>query len=153
MGYNCNMSLTMLSQLESILSQENYHITKARRDTFELLINPEPQSMNEILKKAKNKVDKVTVYRNIDLFEKLGIVHKIYIGWTYKLELSDIFITHHHHMSCIKCGIVIDVDDEKHIDEFISELASKFNFVPRQHQFEIDGYCLNCQNINRRDKQ
>jgi|SRR5581483_2641364 len=131
-------------QLKRILTEHGYHTTKARTDTFRLLMSPQPQSMAQLLAKATGSIDRVTVYRNIDLFEKLGIVHRIYIGWKYKLELSDDFTAHHHHLSCLGCGLTIDIEDEEHIEEFIQDITTKLGFQPRRHQFEVDGYCRNC---------
>lgn len=126
-------------------------MTNAREATFNLLISPEPQSISHILARADGKVDRVSVYRNIELFEKLGIAHRVYVGWKYKIELSDDFIAHHHHLSCLGCGKIIDIEDEKHIDDFIEEMAKKVDFKPRRHQFEVDGYCVDCQTtINTR---
>lgn len=139
------MSTDDINNFKQILSSNGYRLTDAREATFKLLISPEPQSISQILAQANGKVDRVSVYRNIDVFEKLGIVHRIYVGWKYKIELSDEFIAHHHHLSCLGCGKVIDIEDEKHIDDFIQEVAKKFGFTPRRHQFEVDGYCLNCQ--------
>jgi Fe2+ or Zn2+ uptake regulation protein len=134
-----------IALFKKILTDNGYHVTKAREATFKILVSSEPQSMSEILRKAEGTVDRVSVYRNIDVFEKVGLVHRIYIGWKYKLELSDKFIGHHHHLSCLKCGKVIDIEDEKHIDQFIQDIAHTFGFQPRRHQFEIDGYCSDCQ--------
>lgn len=139
------MSTEDLLQFQKILTDNNHRITKARENVFKLLMGPEPQSVRELLEKSGGTIDRVSLYRNVELFEKLGIVHRIYIGWKYKLELSDQFVSHHHHLSCLKCGQVIDIQDEKHIDEFIHEVADKFGFTPRRHQFEIDGYCKNCR--------
>lgn len=138
------MTTDDLDNFRRILTDNGYRITEAREATFKLLISPEPQSMREIIAKAGGKVDRVSIYRSIELFEKLGIVYRIYIGWKYKLELSDEFIAHHHHLSCLGCGKIIDIEDEQHIDEFIESVASKVGFKPRRHQFEVDGYCGDC---------
>lgn len=142
------MSSDDIAQFRQMLADNSYKVTKAREATFKLLISPEPQSISAILTKAKDTVDRVSVYRNIELFEKLGIVHRIYIGWKYKLELSDQFIAHHHHLVCLGCGKIIDIEDEKHIDEFIHEVSEQYGFKPRRHQFEVDGYCRDCQAAN-----
>lgn len=139
------MSNNDLSNFKQILSDNGYRLTDARIATFKLLMSPEPQSISQILRKATGNVDRVSVYRNIDIFEKLGIAHKIYIGWKYKIELSDDFVAHHHHLSCLGCGKTIDIQDEKHIDDFIKEVTSKYGFEPRRHQFEVDGYCNECR--------
>ncbi len=128
----------------AILREHKYQVTSARLATFDLLKAPQPQTLQQILSRADGAVDRVSVYRNVDLFEKLGIAHRIYIGWKYKLELSDVFTGHHHHLSCLRCGAIIDIDDEQHIDEFIASITDKYGFTPRRHQFEIDGYCKNC---------
>lgn len=141
------MSADYTNNFKKILRSNGYRFTDAREATFALLINPEPQSISQILAKAKGKVDRVSVYRNIEVFEKLGIVHRIYVGWKYKIELSDEFIAHHHHLSCLNCGKVIDIQDEQHIDTFIQEVASRSGFTPRRHSFEIDGYCADCTKL------
>lgn len=142
------MASDNLQRLKQILAEHNQHITKAREATFRLLIHPEPQTMKELLERAGETVDRVSVYRNIELFEKLGIVQRLHIGWKYKLELSEQFLAHHHHLSCLQCGQTIDIEDERHIDEFITEVSKTYGFVPRRHQFEIDGYCSKCQSVN-----
>jgi Fur family ferric uptake transcriptional regulator len=138
------MSNNDINNFKKILSSNGYRLTDAREATFKLLISPEPQSISQILVRAKGKVDRVSVYRNIEVFEKIGIAHRLYVGWKYKIELSDDFIAHHHHLSCLKCGNIIDIDDEQHIEDFIREISKKFDFKPRRHQFEIDGYCKDC---------
>jgi Fur family ferric uptake transcriptional regulator len=140
-------------QFKQVLADNGYHITKVREATFKLLVSPEPQSINQILAKAKGVVDRVSVYRNIELFEKLGIANRIHVGWKYKLELSDQFVAHHHHLSCLKCGKIIDIEDEKHIDEFIQEVSEKYGFKSRRHQFEVDGYCRDCILLNSKENR
>lgn len=142
------MSNNDLNSYKQILRTNGYRLTNAREVTFKLLISPEPQSISQILIKAHGQVDRVSVYRNIEVFEKLGIVHRIYVGWKYKLELSDEFMAHHHHLSCLECGKIIDIEDEQHINDFIQEVAEKFGFKPRRHQFEIDGYCAQCDHLH-----
>lgn len=138
------MSADDLQHFHAILTTNGHRVTRAREQTFRLLLHPEPQSVKELLNKVNGTIDRVTIYRNLELFEQLGILHRIYIGWKYKLELSDEFIAHHHHLSCLGCGQTIDIADEAHIDEFIREISAKYGFAPRRHQFEIDGHCHEC---------
>jgi Fur family ferric uptake transcriptional regulator len=130
--------------LKAMLKDHGASVTEQRLAVFNLLVGQEPMTINELIKKASGEVDKVSVYRTIALFEQVGITQRLNIGWKYKVELTDMFSDHHHHLSCLKCGNVIDIGDEKHIDDFIKEVAEKFGFEPRKHQFEIDGYCKDC---------
>ena len=139
------MSADDINNFRQIITSNGYRLTRAREATFRLLVSSEPQSVAKILAKAKGTVDRVSVYRNLELFEKLGIVHRVYIGWKHKIELSDDFVKHHHHLSCLGCGKIIDIEDESHIDEFIEHVAARVDFVPRRHIFEVDGYCHDCK--------
>ncbi len=138
------MATGNITKFKKTLTDNNYHVTKAREATFKLLIHSEPQTMAEILARAVG-VDRVSIYRNVELFEKLGIVHRVYVGWKYKLELSDKFIAHHHHISCLKCGLLMDIKDEKEIANFITAVSAKFDLEPIRHQFEIEGLCAECR--------
>lgn len=129
------------------MTENGHRLTTAREATFRLLLSAEPLSMRELLARSGGQPDRVSIYRSIELFEKLGIVQRIYIGWKYKIELSDQFIAHHHHLSCLSCGRIVDIQDEEHIDTFIQEIAARLDFSPRRHQFEIDGYCSECQKL------
>ncbi|MHB1865654.1 MAG: Fur family transcriptional regulator [Candidatus Saccharimonadales bacterium] len=140
------MQLDNIEQLKKLLSDNGYSLTKARRVLFKLLKASEPQTVQQIQIKARGLENRVSVYRNLELFEKLGIVRRIYIGWKYKYELSDRFMAHHHHLTCLNCGMTVDIKDEKHIDDFISGVTSNFHFKPIRHQFEIEGICQNCVN-------
>ena len=133
------------SKLAGIFKRRTLRATKPRQAVFKCLLKAEaPLTNSEIIRRATS-VDRVTVYRTLALFEKIGIIHRVYVGWKYKLELTDKFIGHHHHLSCLSCGKVTDIKDEKYIENFISEVTTRFGFQPRRHQFEIEGICRKCQ--------
>jgi Fe2+ or Zn2+ uptake regulation protein len=142
------MNTDKTTTLKTTLATNDLSLTKARLAVFKLLDNDQPQTIGQIQTKASGLVDRVTVYRNIELFEKIGIVRRIYIGWKYKLELSDKFLDHHHHLTCLNCGKTIDIKDEKHFDEFIGDISKEYNFNPSRHQFEIEGICRECSLTN-----
>lgn len=100
--------------------------------------------MHDLTERLDGVIDRASLYRTISLFEKLGIVHRIYIGWKYKVELSDVFLHHHHHISCIACGKVVPIKEEARIEQMFKELAAAYNFKAQGHQLEIQGYCERC---------
>ena len=105
--------------------------------------------MHDLVKQLNGGVDRASLYRTIQLFEKLGIVQRIYMGWKYKVELSDMLSRHHHHISCIGCGTVMAITDEHHVEHLIRSIASKYDFVPASHQLEIQGYCKACSAMQK----
>lgn len=130
--------------LKSILKSGQASLTTPRKLVFDLLLNQGPQSMQVLVQRAKGKIDKATIYRSIELFERLGIVKRLNIGWKYKIELSDLFTGHHHHMFCTNCGRLFDLPDNPMLETMIDTVAAKSGFSPRGHQLEVFGFCVNC---------
>lgn len=130
--------------LKSILKAGGNSLTKPRKVVFDLMLNQAPQSMQVLVQRAKDKVDRATVYRTIELFERLGIIRRLNIGWKYKIELTDAFSGHHHHMYCTNCGRVFDLPDNPMLETMIDTVAAKSGFAPRGHQLEVFGLCVNC---------
>lgn len=131
--------------LQKILKDNDYSLTKPRQLVCEILLGSDPLAMRDLVNKAGGRIDRASLYRTIALFEKLGIVQRIYIGWKYKIELSDIFTHHHHHISCLKCGKIVAITEEDKIEQLIENLAAKHGFVAQNHQLEIRGLCPACQ--------
>lgn len=126
-----------------LLKEHGYSLTKARMAVFLALIGQEPLSMREVVLQARG-VDRASVYRAIDLFEKLGIVQRLNTGWKYKIELSDRFAEHHHHLTCKQCGRTVALNEQQ-LEQFIENLAVEHGFRPTGHQIEIQGICADCQ--------
>jgi len=135
------------TQLVSTLKQEGFSLTKPRQLVFEALQNYEPQTMRELVARCGANLDRASLYRTIALFEQLGIVQRLQIGWKYKLELSDAFSHHHHHFSCVRCGRLIALEEDPSLEARLHELAKAANFVPQDHQLEIRGLCDNCSSL------
>lgn len=139
------MSVENMTRFKQILVANERHVTNSRMGLFTILDKNPPLSVREIMKLSDGTIDRVSLYRNMELFEKLDIIHRVHLGWKYKIELTDHFIAHHHHLTCMKCGKIIDIEGEATISSFISQIANRHDFVPIRHQFEIEGYCMTCK--------
>lgn len=131
--------------LQKILHDNGYSLTNARLLICELLWDSEPQSTSELLAKLNGKINRASLYRTINLFEKLGLLQRVYIGWKYKIELSDVFSEHHHHISCLHCGKIKAIHEEEEIESLINSLAIKYEISAERHQLEIQGSCKECK--------
>ena len=131
--------------LQKVLKDAGYSITNARLFVCELLWDQEPQSMHDLGVRLDGTIDRASLYRTVTLFEKLGIVHRIYMGWKYKVELSDIFAHHHHHISCTVCGKIVALREVEQLERMLGNLARKYNFEAQSHQLEIQGVCEYCR--------
>jgi Fur family ferric uptake transcriptional regulator len=131
---------------KKILRDSGYSTTKARSLIFDLLLGSnDPRTMHQLIEATEGRIDRVSVYRIVELYERLGVAQRINIGWKYKIELSDVFLDHHHHMTCLGCGRVVAVKDEPMFEEMIERLGQANGFVLKSHQLEMQGYCDRCQ--------
>lgn len=89
--------------------------------------------------------DKSSVYRNVDLFEKLRVIKKVQLGWKYKYELSELFHEHHHHLTCLSCERIIVLDEDLVIEREIARLSFRHKFKSLEHTLEIRGLCTECK--------
>ncbi len=134
-----------LELFDGLLKRQGYFATKPRRRLFKALQGGSTTVKELLIKLPKD--DQATVYRNLKLFEQLGVIRKLQVGWRAKYELSDIFQHHHHHLTCSKCGRVIILRANPMLEEMISRLSVKNGFQPLDHQLEIRGLCRECQTI------
>lgn len=137
-------------QLTALLKDAGYSVTRPRLAIFRALAGQEPMSMHQLIQKVPD-YDRASVYRAVELFERLGVVQRLNIGWKYKLELSDKFAEHHHHLSCTQCGRTISLN-ESELERLVADLATSHDFVPVAHQIEIQGLCAPCR-ANRRARE
>jgi Fur family ferric uptake transcriptional regulator len=131
-------------QLKTVLREHGQSLTAARRAVFAALQDKEPQTMRDIVVACAGRADRASVYRTIGLFERLGIVQRLQIGWKYKLELGDAFHRHHHHLTCTGCGAVIPFDEDPALERSLRAAAVSKQFAMRGHQLEIRGICQTC---------
>ncbi len=131
-------------QLQKHLKQYSQSLTKPRLAVFLALRGREPQTMQQLVD-ACPAADRASVYRTVALFEKMGVVQRLQIGWKYKLELTDTFSHHHHHMTCLKCGKVIPFDESPALEDDLRRIVEAKNFQMQGHQLEIQGLCQACR--------
>ncbi len=100
-----------------------------------------------------------TVYRTLEVLTRLGIVSKNDFGdnrASYELSSKTEKTSHHHHLICTGCGMVIDYDDfmDKEVEflKYVEEgLSKKFNFKITNNLMQFYGFCEKClTNLNER---
>ena len=133
-----------------LLVSKGYKITKPRGlvlnalyDNTERLVSAE----DVFGQLKKEKVDKVTIYRVLELLEGLGLVSQVSSKDGIKrYELAD---GHHHchHAICDNCGATEHIEDEE-IEKAISVLTKKLKKVKfvKEHSLEFVGTCTTCKN-------
>jgi len=138
------MASVEFARFKKLLRSNGHFVTAPRMRLFGLLQNRPALTLKELINLEKEH-DIVTVYRNVTLFEQLGIINRLRMGWNTKIELSDIFHHHHHHMTCVNCGRVVVLREDPEIETKIAHMSKRHYFKPLDHQLEIRGLCPSCQ--------
>lgn len=134
----------MEQELASILGINKLRVTKARRDVFRALSEAnKPLYIHDLIALC-SAIDRVSVYRTIDLFHHLNILEIVHSGWKKQYELATPFKAHHHHLHCKNCGKTIEINSSK-LESFIDELSREYSFHGTSHKFEVTGLCALCR--------
>ncbi len=135
---------TVPSELEVIFAREQLRMTQPRQTIFEIMRASEvPLSIGDITKKC-SQIDRVSVYRTLELFVRLDIAEVVPTGWKQRYELTSPFKSHHHHLYCTSCGALVDIHS-KRLEQIVATIARDHEFTPSEHKFEVSGLCKSCQ--------
>jgi len=143
---------------EQRLEESEYRLTKPRYVILEVLNETaEHLSAEDIYQEAYKiypAIGLTTIYRTLELFVQIGVVHKFDFGEgraRYELNVGpEIKGQHHHHLVCINCRRIIDYTD--FIEDEIKLLEITEKGLERLHHFQITnhiiafyGLCEKCQ--------
>lgn len=132
-------------KLKKLLADHGRSVTRQRLAVFEALAVAGPLTAAQLAKNLAPVADKVSVYRAVDLFVKIGVAHRVWTGFKSKIELSEDFSPHHHHFTCTGCAKTIELASDE-LEKTLDALAKKHGFKPTHHSVELSGTCTQCRN-------
>ena len=137
-----------LASLTGRLRRESRKITGPRAAILEILRHhPHPLTNKEIFSGLpKGECDLATIYRAMQLLEKLGMVKRFDFGdGVARFELvGEGEDGHHHHLICTCCAVVVEID-ECFPEEIEGRIARANGFTGVTHRLEFFGLCPDCQ--------
>jgi Fur family ferric uptake transcriptional regulator len=129
------------------LKEHGYRLTPQRLLVLEAIENAQSHiSAEEIYAQVQAKYPNVnisTIYRTLELLEKLGAVTKTDMGEGI-VRYHHAEKGHHHHLICQECGRVFDLD-ESVLNPLKDTLIREYGFLPELRHLAIFGRCINCQ--------
>lgn len=141
-----------INDLKEMLKEKGYKLTPQRRCAIESIVLDKNKhfSVEELFLKVKDSCPEVglaTVYRTVQLFEEIGIITKHnFDDGCYRYELTNPEENHsHHHLICLKCGNVIEVENDL-LEELEHQIEEHKEFKIINHHLKFYGYCKNCNN-------
>lgn len=130
------------------IKSKGHRITKVRGLVAELFINSsEPLTAQDIILGLESlglKVNKTTVYRELFFLLNNEIIKAIDFGDGVK-RYELLGEEHHHHIICINCKKVEDVDLAADLEKDEAKIEKDKKFKILNHSLEFFGLCSNCQ--------
>lgn len=140
---------------ENFLKEKGFRITHPRRLILDILqesrgTHPNAKEIYSRISKEYPDIGLTTIYRTLDVFEKLGLINKFEFGGKesrYEFASEE---NHHHHLVCLHCGKVIEYADfADHEVEFFGNiqkyLSKKYEFEISKHRVVFYGLCSSCK--------
>jgi Fur family ferric uptake transcriptional regulator len=139
------------------LREQGIRLTAPRRAVLEVLSKTSNHLSAEDIyieaHKSYTSPGLTSVYRTLELFVQMGLVHKFKFGdGRARYELSEYpkGKEHHHHLVCTGCGKIVNYSDfieeeRKFIKITEDGLSKKFGFKITKHIVHFYGLCNKCQ--------
>ncbi|WP_405600588.1 MULTISPECIES: ferric iron uptake transcriptional regulator [unclassified Pseudoalteromonas] len=126
------------------LKKAGLKVTLPRIKILEILQSPDNQHISaedvyKILLDLGEEIGLATVYRVLNQFDDAGIVSRHHFeGGKSVFELSG--STHHDHLVCLKCGKVVEFEDEM-IERRQLEISEENGITLTNHSLYLYGEC------------
>lgn len=140
-----------IERIKEALHDARYKLTPQREVTVRVLLENESShlSAEDVFMKVKDKYPEIglaTVYRTLELLNELNVLDKVNFGdGVSRYDLRKEGAQHfHHHLICINCGSVEEVEEDLLTD--VEKIVTRdFNFDIIDHRLTFHGICKLCK--------
>lgn len=140
-----------IERIKEALHDARYKLTPQREVTVRVLLENESShlSAEDVFMKVKDKYPEIglaTVYRTLELLNELNVLDKVNFGdGVSRYDLRKEGAQHfHHHLICIHCGSVEEVEEDLLTD--VEKIVTRdFDFEIIDHRLTFHGVCRNCK--------
>jgi len=131
------------------LQQNSYRLTNQRAAILEVMFDNKGKhlSAEEVLYYAKRKLPNIgiaTVYRTLEKLAGMEILYKtMFEEGKYRYEISDDKEHQHHHIICLSCGRIAEIEEDLLCN--LEEQLENRGFEVLDHELKFYGYCPECK--------
>ena len=148
---NNNLTKDKFFLIKKLIEKNGYKFTKQRKLILEqFFLADRHLSVEEIYQRLKeNNIGLATVYRNVKIFNSIGIVKEIAVDGVSYYELK-IYSKKplHIHFQCVKCNDIIDIDERKVALEYL-KVNKAIEDINNVEIYDVDimyiGLCKRCR--------
>lgn len=130
--------------LRADLARRGLRLTAQRRLILGVVqatdVHPTAEWVHAAVRRARPRVSLGTVYRNLRLLARQGLLAEIRWGGTLRFDAR---VHRHHHFTCSACGRIFDLEEP--VDARLeARVASRTGFRVSHHRIEFFGACGEC---------
>jgi Fur family peroxide stress response transcriptional regulator len=134
-----------MSHFEKLCREQGVPLTIQRRTILEALAgredHPTADQVFEDVSKRLPGLSRTTVYRVLDALVELGVIHKAnHLGSAARFDPNT---ERHHHLTCLDCHKVIDMEESDVRKIEVPKGASQ-GFEILDYSVHFKGYCPGC---------
>jgi Fur family peroxide stress response transcriptional regulator len=131
---------------EEALREQGLSLTTQRRIILQELSqrndHPTAEQLYESVRERLPGLSKATVYRVLDTLVQAGAAHKVFHPGA--MARFDPMTDRHHHLTCEKCGKLVDVDASSIQDISLASVQVS-GFAVTDYTINFTGLCAGCQ--------
>ncbi|HXG36644.1 MAG TPA: transcriptional repressor [Dehalococcoidia bacterium] len=139
-----------MSELQFIIRKlegQDYRLTPSRLSVVAAVLAEKGHfTVEDILKRCPG-VGRATVFRTIRLLSDMQVLCRVLLEdgkLHYRLSRRG----HHHHLVCVDCGKVQDLD-RCVINDLLEGLAESTGYTVESHWLEFYGRCQSCRTLDK----
>jgi len=138
--------------IRKILNDSSRRVTAQRALLLDLLRRSrghvDADELYRIAKKKNPRISLSTVYRNLQLFKKMGLVDERHFDEEhhhYEVKSGE----EHQHLLCASCGKVVEFEYPAG-RKFRQDIARKYDFDIARVEIHMTGLCSSCRENQRK---
>lgn len=131
------------------LAEHDIRYTRGRQSLITALVRLEgPESAADLHRRMN--VPLSSLYRSLTVLDQAGVLEKHHdAGGLARFELAEWLTGHHHHLVCVDCGMVEDVELDRDAEQLLERLAvraaKEAGYEQTGHNLEVEGLCQSCR--------
>lgn len=130
-----------------MLGDKQLRMTPQRKVLIEelrkLYTHPTADELYEVVRKRLPHISLGTIYRNLEILSRKGIIRKIELGGTQKRFDGDLEI--HQHIRCTECGRIDDLPAGTAVTRCNMDLIEQTGYKVIENRVEFIGICPECR--------
>jgi Fur family peroxide stress response transcriptional regulator len=146
MGIGARERRDRLERFEELCREAGVPCTIQRSALLEAVLDREDHpTAHQVLEAVRARIrgiSRATVHRNLETLVEMGVITKTcHPGGVIRYDAR---IDIHHHLVCLRCNSIADIDDEN-LDSLELPDTSAFGFKVSDFRVQLRGVCRECR--------